>query len=103
MAFAAESCKNAEVNAHKTGDGVLRMNGGAVARGQITAETRPVVERDVHMVRVLMRESFLGGCELDVKLSPEDAAHFASAIYALAKQAMIENERLAEAGTSLAA
>lgn len=86
-----------------TGDGILRMNGGAVARGQITAETRPMVECDMHMVRVLMRESFLGGCELDVKLSPEDAAQFASAIYALAKQAMIENERLADAAESMAA
>lgn len=85
------------------GHGSLRMNGGTVARGTVTAEAHAVRERDAPMVRMIMRESFLGGCELELKLSPEDAAHFASSIYALAKRAMIENDRRAAAADTLAA
>jgi hypothetical protein len=79
------------------------MNGGAVARGTVSAAAAPAAERDRHMVRLVMRESFLGGCELDVKLSPEEAANFASTLYALAKQAMIQNEPKANAAATVAA
>jgi hypothetical protein len=70
------------------------MNGGAVATGTVSADARLVLERDTHLVRLLMRESFLGGCELELKLSPEEAANFASALYAQAKQALIQNDQL---------
>jgi hypothetical protein len=55
------------------------------------------------MVRLVMRESFLGGCELDVNLSAEEAANFASTLYALAKQAMIQNEPKVDAAETVAA
>jgi hypothetical protein len=50
-----------------------------------------------------MRESFLGGCELDVNLSAEEAANFASTLFALAKQAMIQNEPQAGPAATVAA
>jgi hypothetical protein len=68
------------------------MNGGAVATGTVSADARLVLERETHMVRLVMRESFLGGCELELKLSPEEAANFASTLYAQAKQALLEND-----------
>jgi hypothetical protein len=68
------------------------MNGGAVATGTVSAEARMVCERNTHLVRLLMRESFLGGCELELKLTPEEAANFASTLYAQAKQALIQND-----------
>ena len=68
------------------------MNGGAVATGTVSADARLVFERETHMVRLVMRESFLGGCELELKLSPEEAANFASTLYAEAKQALSQNE-----------
>lgn len=79
------------------------MNGGAVARGVVGAEAHPTKERDRHMVRIVMREAFLGGCELEVKLTAEEAANFASTIYALAKQAMVQNDRHVTTATSAAA
>jgi hypothetical protein len=79
------------------------MNGGAVARGTVSAAAIPAAERDRHLVRLVMRESFLGGCELDVSLSAEEAANFASTLYALAKQAMIQNEATAGATETVAA
>ena len=75
-----------------SGYGTLRMNGGAVATGPISADARIVLERETHLVRLVMRESFLGGCELELKLSPEEAANFASSLHAQAKQALSQNE-----------
>jgi hypothetical protein len=70
------------------------MNGGAaVVSSQVGVEASALDERHSHMVRISMKETFLGGCELDVKLSAEDAAQFASKLYALAKEAMNKNER----------
>lgn len=80
------------VNLPTSGHGTLRMNGGAVARGIVSAGAHAANELDHHMVSLVMKESFLGGCELEVKLSAEDAASLASTIYHLAKQAMIKNE-----------
>jgi hypothetical protein len=80
------------VSTPTSGYGTLRMNGGAVATGTVSADARLVLEHDTHMVRLVMRESFLGGCELELKLSPEEAANFASTLYAQAKQALIQNE-----------
>jgi hypothetical protein len=82
----------ASVSTPTSGYGTLRMNGGAVATGTVSADARLVLERDTHMVRLVMRESFLGGCELELKLSPEEAANFASTLYAQAKQALRQNE-----------
>jgi hypothetical protein len=91
------------VNNPTTGYGTLRMNGGAVARGTVSAAAVAAEDRDRHMVRLVMRESFLGGCELDVNLSAEEAANFASTLYALAKQAMIQNEPASSAAQTAAA
>jgi hypothetical protein len=79
------------------------MNGGAVARGTVSAAAIAAADRDRHTVRLVMRESFLGGCELDVNLSAEEAANFASTLYALAKQAMIQNETQADVAETVAA
>lgn len=84
---------NAPVNGLVTGYGTLRMNGGTVARGRVGADAHAATDREAHVVKLVMKESFLGGCELELKLSPEEAADFASAVYKLAKQAMLENER----------
>jgi hypothetical protein len=80
------------VNSSTSGHGILRMNGGAVATGTVSAEARMVREREKHLVRLLMRESFLGGCELELKLTPEEAANFASTLYAQARLALIQND-----------
>jgi hypothetical protein len=59
---------------------------------------------DAQTVRIVMIERTPGGAELEVKLSAEDAAHFASRIYALARTAIIQNERKAtEQGPTLQA
>jgi hypothetical protein len=79
------------------------MNGGAVARGTVSAAAAAAADRGCHTVRLVMRESFLGGCELDVNLSAEEAANFASTLFALAKQAMIQNESQASPSATVAA
>jgi hypothetical protein len=82
------------VNGPTTGFGTLRMNGGAVVvSSRVGVEAASLDERRTHMVKIAMKETFLGGCELDVKLSAEDAAQFASVLYALAKEAMLKNEQ----------
>jgi uncharacterized membrane protein len=70
------------------------MNGGAVMNGAIAADVRPAEAQRRHMVRIAMRENFMAGCELEVNLSAEDAAFFASTIFALAKAALKNNKEL---------
>jgi hypothetical protein len=71
------------------------MNGGAVMNGTIAADVRPAEAQHRHTVRIAMRESFMAGCELEVNLSAEDAAFFASTIFALAKAALKNNKEIA--------
>ena len=80
------------MNTPTSGYGTLRMNGGAVARGTVSAEANVVQEREKYGVRLKVRESFLGGCQLEMMLSPEDAASFANLLYALAGEAMNLND-----------
>ncbi len=46
-----------------------------------------------HDVKIVVADNRPGGCTMDIQLSAEDAANFASAIYSLAKMAMIKTDR----------
>jgi hypothetical protein len=73
---------------------------GALHRqGDITdlnvMDTAVYAVREGGMVRIVVLEKGPGGAELEVTLSAQDAAQFASNIYALARTAIIRNERAA--------
>lgn len=79
------------------------MNGGAVARGTVSAEAHVVKDRDKHTVCLKVREAFLGGCQLEVMISPADAASFANLLYALAGEAMnLNDSRMKSAMSAMA-
>ena len=81
------------------GHGTLRQSGALTELCMMDTAAYAVRDSDSQMVRIVMIEKCPGGAELDVKLSAEDAAHFASAIYALARSAIIQNEREATKDT----
>lgn len=80
-----------------TGPGTVRLSGATAAvESQMTVTACPVDAWHHHVVRIAVSDSRPGGGELDVVLSPEDAAHFASAIYSLAKVAVIKADHETE-------
>jgi hypothetical protein len=75
------------------GLGTLRRQGDITQLNML--DTAVYAVREGGTVRVVVIEKGPGGAELEVTLSAQDAAHFASAIYAQARTAIIRNERAA--------
>lgn len=76
-----------------SGHGSLWQNGAVTDLSMVATAACPVEERGIHKVRLVMAALLPGGCEMEVTLSPEEAAHLASSLYALARTAIIMNER----------
>jgi hypothetical protein len=77
------------------GLGTLRRPGDFTESNVMDTAVYAVRESDTNTVRVVVIEKGPGGAELEVRLSAHDAAQFASTIYALARTAIIRNERAA--------
>ncbi len=77
------------------GLGTLRRQGDITDLNPLDTAVYAVRESATNTVRIVVIEKGLGGAELEVSLSPQDAAQFASTIYALARTAIIKNERAA--------
>lgn len=75
------------------GHGTLRRNGGVTELRMLGATACAVQEQGTALVRMVMIEKLPGGCKMELKLTAEDAARFASTIYELARTAIIRNER----------
>jgi hypothetical protein len=73
------------------GLGTLRRQGDITELNML--DTAVYAVREGGTVRIVVIEKGPGGAELEVKLSAQDAAQFASTIYALARTAIIRNER----------
>jgi glycine/D-amino acid oxidase-like deaminating enzyme len=73
------------------GLGTLRRQGDITELNML--DTAVYAVREGGTVRIVVIEKGPGGAELEVRLSAQDAAQFASAIYALARTAIIRNER----------
>jgi hypothetical protein len=86
------------------GHGTLRTCGGVTELRMLDSVVCAVKDGGEQTVRIVVMEKTPGGAELEVKLSAEDAAHFASTIYALARTAIIQNQRAAsEQGAGMVA
>ena len=77
------------------GHGTLRRSGDFTQLRMMDTVTFEVQGGDGQTIRIVMIERTPGGAELEVKLSPQDAADFASRIYAVARKAIIQNDRKA--------
>jgi hypothetical protein len=75
------------------GHGMLSVNGDVMELRMMGATACAVQEKGTHMVRIVITGRIPGSPALEVKLSAEDAATFASKIYGLARSAIIMNER----------
>jgi hypothetical protein len=75
------------------GLGLLHLQGDIIEHKK--PETAVYAVRENGTVRIVVIEKCPGGAELEVTLSAQDAAQFASNIYALARTAIIRNERAA--------
>ena len=74
-----------------SGSGTLRLNGGTEVVSSCMGATVCAVEGwHQHEVKIVVTDSRPEGCTMEIQVSAEDAAHFASAIYGLAKTAMIK-------------
>jgi hypothetical protein len=76
----------------------LRLQGGISEVPALGQSACAAHEPETHMVRILLPGRGQDGAELEVKLTPEDAAHFASSIYAMAK-AVLGCERKSESAS----
>jgi hypothetical protein len=75
------------------GHGSLSVNGDVIELRMMGATACAVQERGAHMVRIVINSRMPGSPEIEVRLSAEDAATFASKVYGLARSAIIMNER----------
>jgi hypothetical protein len=75
------------------GHGSLSVNGDVIELRMMGATACAVQERGTHMVRIVINSRMPGSPEIEVRLSAEDAATFASKVYGLARSAIIMNER----------
>src|SRR5438046_1875593 len=75
------------------GLGTLRGQGDTTELNMLDTAVYAMRESDTNTVRIVVIEKGPNGVELEVRLSAQDAAQFASTVYALARTAIIRNER----------
>jgi hypothetical protein len=85
--------QNLRMKKSTNGHGILSVNGDIMELRMMGATACAMEDKGTHMVRIVIMGKIPGSPQLEVKLSAEDAATFASKIYGLARSAIIMNER----------